>query len=137
MHQQRFEPIIDAHQLRLASGELDPRRLLLAMMTDLVSLVETYPGDMRVLFEYYGDLPESARAEITEQGNRYRQRLVDVLNRGVAEGSFAIRNPNLTALAIPGMCSSTHNWFRPGGKLTAAKISRYFYDTVLSGIDNA
>jgi hypothetical protein len=137
MHQQRFEPIIDAHQLRLASGELDPRRLLLAMMTDLVSLVETYPGDMRVLFEYYGDLPESARAEITEQGNRYRQRLVDVLNRGVAEGSFAIRNPNLTALAIPGMCSSTHNWFRQGGKLTAAKISRYFYDTVLSGIDNA
>jgi len=136
MHQERIEPIIYAHQQRLDSGELGPPALLLAMMTDLVSLLETHPGDLRVVLEHYSELPEAARARITEQGERYRRMLVDVLDRGVAEGQFAIVEPNLTALAILGMCSSTHQWFRPGGKRTATQIARYFYDTLMSGIDN-
>jgi AcrR family transcriptional regulator len=136
MHRERIEPIIYAHQQRLDSGELDPRALLFAMMTDLISLLETHPGDMRVVLDYYRELPETARAKITEQGDRYRRMLVDVLDRGVAEGQFAIAEPNLTAVAILGMCSSTHQWFRPGGRRTVAQIAQYFYDTLMNGIDN-
>ena len=137
MHQERLEPIIYAHQRRLEAGDLDSRGLLRAMMTDLVSLMETHPGHMRVLFEYYRELPETARAKATEQRDHYRRILVDVLDRGVAEGVFAIADPNLTALAILGMCSSTYQWFRPGGKRTAAEVAQYFYDTVMNGIDSA
>ncbi|HEY0228688.1 MAG TPA: TetR/AcrR family transcriptional regulator [Mycobacterium sp.] len=135
MHQESFEPIIYAHQQRVGGGELGPRDLLLAMMTDLISLLETHSGDMRMVFDYYRELPESARAKITDQGDRYRQLLVDVLDRGVAEGQFTITEPNLTALAILGMCSSTHHWFRPGQGLTAAAIAQHFYDTLINGIE--
>ncbi|HTU04761.1 MAG TPA: TetR/AcrR family transcriptional regulator, partial [Trebonia sp.] len=119
MHQESFEPIIFAHQQRVSSGEFGPPDLLLAMMTDLISLLETHAGDMHMVFDHYGDLPETARAKITEQGARYHQLLVDVLDRGVADGQFTVAEPNLTALAILGMCSSTHHWFRPGLGLTA------------------
>jgi TetR/AcrR family transcriptional regulator, cholesterol catabolism regulator len=43
MHQERLEPIIYAHHRRVDAGDLDARGLLLAMMTDLVSLMEIHP----------------------------------------------------------------------------------------------
>ena len=43
MHQERLEPIIYAHHCRVDAGDLDARGLLLAMMTDLVSLMEIHP----------------------------------------------------------------------------------------------
>ncbi len=137
MHRERLEPIIHAHQRRLDVGDLDPRGLLLAMMTDLVSLMEIHPGHLRVLFEYYRQLPESARVNFTELRDRYRRMLVDVLDRGVAEGVFRIVDTNLTALAILGMCSSTYQWFHSGGERTAAQVAHYFYDIVINGIDSA
>jgi TetR/AcrR family transcriptional regulator, cholesterol catabolism regulator len=137
MHLGIIEPIIDAHQRRLDASALDPRALLLAMMTDLVSLLETHPGHMRGVFEHFRELPETVRAKIAEQRDRYRRMLVDVLDQGVAEGAFAIADPDLTALAILGMCSGTYQWFRPGGELTAAQVAQYFYDTLMTGIDTA
>ena len=137
MHQERLEPIIHAHERRLEADDLDPHGQLLAMMTDLVSLMETHPGHLRVLFEYYRELPEAARTQSTELRDRYRRMLVDVLDRGVAEGLFAIADTSLTALAILGMCSSTYQWFRPGGQRTAAEVAQYFYDIVMNGIDVA
>ncbi|WP_198939480.1 MULTISPECIES: TetR/AcrR family transcriptional regulator [Pseudofrankia] len=134
MQQEMIEPVINAHQSRLGEGTLDPRGLLLAMMTDLVSLMETHPGHMRVYFERNRELPEVIRSKIAEQADRYRGMLVDVLNRGVAEGAFAVPAPNLTALAILGMCGSTYQWYRPGGKRTAPEIAQYFYDTIMNGI---
>ena len=137
MHQERLEPIIHAHQRRVDDGDLDPRGLLLAMMSDLVSLMELHPGHLRVLFEYYRELPEPARVNSSELRDRYRRMLVDVLDRGVAEGVFRIADTNLTGLAILGMCSSTYQWFRPAGERTAAQVAQYFYDIVINGIDSA
>ncbi|HYB82287.1 MAG TPA: TetR/AcrR family transcriptional regulator [Mycobacterium sp.] len=135
MHQERLEPIIYAHHRRVDAGDLDARGLLLAMMTDLVSLMEIHPGHMRVLFEYYEELPEAARANFTELRDRYRRMLIDVLDKGVAEGAFAIADAHLTALAILGMCSSTYQWFRPGGEHTATEVAQCFFDIVMNGID--
>ncbi|MFB4295158.1 TetR/AcrR family transcriptional regulator [Actinomadura sp. NTSP31] len=137
MHQEMIDLIISAQRTRLDEGELDPGGLLLAMMTDLVSLMETHPGHLRIFFEHYRELPEPVRAEIAGKRDLYQRMLVDVLERGVEDGSFRIENPRLTALAVLGMCNWAYQWFRPGGGRTAAEVARYFHDTLLGGIGTA
>ncbi|MFJ3802851.1 TetR/AcrR family transcriptional regulator C-terminal domain-containing protein [Streptomyces sp. NPDC090088] len=123
-----------AQQSRLDDGGLAPRELLLAIMTDPVSLMEIHPGHLRVFFEHFRELPEQVREEIAGKRDRYLRMLVDVLERGVAEGEFRVADPGLTALAVLGMCNWTYQWFRPGGKRDAAEVARYFYGTLLGGI---
>jgi AcrR family transcriptional regulator len=135
MHQEMIDLIIDAQRRRVDEGRLDPCGLLLAIMTDLVSLMETHPGHLRIFFEHYRELPEEVRVEIAGKRDRYQRMLVDVLERGAAEECFAIAEPRLTALAILGMCNWTYQWFRPGGGRTAAEVARYFYDMLLGGIE--
>ncbi|MET9084924.1 TetR/AcrR family transcriptional regulator [Streptomyces sp. NPDC004237] len=134
MHQEMIDLITDAQQRRLDEGGLGPRELLLAVMTDLVSLMETHPGHLRVFFEHFRELPEEVRDEIAAKRDRYLQMLVDVFERGVVEGEFRVADPRLSALGILGMCNWTYQWFRPGGKRDAADVARYFYDTLLRGI---
>ncbi|MDT3446447.1 MULTISPECIES: TetR/AcrR family transcriptional regulator [unclassified Pseudofrankia] len=134
MQQAMIEPVIQAHQSRLDEGILDARGLLLGMVTDLVSLTETHPGHMRIYVERQHELPDAIRDKIVEQADRYGEMLVDVLRRGVAEGVFRVAAPNLTALAILGMCHSTYQWYRPGGRRTVGDIAQYFYDTLITGI---
>ncbi|MFC7260528.1 MULTISPECIES: TetR/AcrR family transcriptional regulator [Streptomyces] len=134
MHQEMIDLIIDAQQHRLDEGGMGPRELLLAIMTDLVSLMETHPGHLRVFFEHFRELPDTVRDEIAGKRDRYLQMLVDVLDRGVAEDEFRVADPRLTALAVLGMCNWTYQWFRPGGERDAAEVARYFYDTLLGGI---
>ncbi|MEU0250404.1 TetR/AcrR family transcriptional regulator C-terminal domain-containing protein [Streptomyces sp. NPDC006235] len=89
---------------------------------------------LRVFFEHFRELPEEVRDEISGKRDRYLQMLVDVLERGAAEGEFRVADPRLTALAVLGMCNWTYQWFRPGGKRDAADVARYFYGTLLGGI---
>ncbi|MEU0303589.1 TetR/AcrR family transcriptional regulator [Streptomyces sp. NPDC006175] len=135
MHQEMIDLIVEAQQRRLDEGALDPRGLLLAIMTDLVSLMETHPGHLRVFFEHYRELPEPVRKEVADKRDRYEGMLLDVLARGIAAGQFRIADPRLTTMAILGMCNWAYQWFRPGGGRSAAEVARYFHDTLLGGID--
>lgn len=135
MHQEMIDLLLDSQQRRLDEAAHDPGEMLLAMMTDLVSLMETHPGHLRVFFEHYRELPEPVRKEIADKRERYRQMLVGVLDEGVAEGDFFIPDTRLTALAVLGICNWTYQWFRPGGPHTAAEVAGYFYETLLGGID--
>jgi TetR/AcrR family transcriptional regulator, cholesterol catabolism regulator len=134
MHSEHVESIVTAHHDLVSAGELDPATLLLTMMTDLVALVANHPRHLRLFFERVRELPEDGRERISEQSNQYRRMLAEVLDRGVADGTFTISDTNLTALAILGMCDSVYYWFRPDGPLTPEQIAQSFYDTVFRGV---
>ncbi|MEX5712178.1 TetR/AcrR family transcriptional regulator [Parafrankia sp. FMc6] len=129
-----IEPMFEAHRRRLDSKALDSQGMLLAMMTDLVSLAESHGIHMRQLFEHFQELPEPVRAKIIDQRDTYRELIIDVLNQGNADGAFAITEPDLTALAILGMCSWTYQWFRPAGDRTSAEIAQHFFHVIMNGI---
>ncbi|HTR69561.1 MAG TPA: TetR/AcrR family transcriptional regulator [Mycobacteriales bacterium] len=134
MHLGMIEPIIDAHRERLQAQDLDPEGLLLAMMTDLVSLTETHPGHMRWVLDRFGELPEQVQVSVMEQGRRYRGLLEEVLERGQDEGVFVVADRGMAALTVLGLCTSTYQWFRPGGKYAASQVAQYLYDTLINGI---
>lgn len=134
LHEEMIELIISAQEERVEAGEHTPQRLLLAIMTDLVTLQESHPGHLKIFFEHYRELPEPVRTTIAAKREHYRQLLIQVLRNGVECGEFAELDPELTAMAVLGMCNWTYQWFRPGGDLTAAQVAERFCALLQRGI---
>lgn len=104
------------------------------IMHDLISLMELYPGRLRVFFEHFRELPPEQRQAIKRKRDEYHDILVAALRDGNASGEFQIDDPEITALGILGMCNWTYQWFRPDGPTDAAGIARQLFTTLLRGI---
>jgi AcrR family transcriptional regulator len=134
LHEEMIELIISAQEQRVDAAQYPPPQMLLAIMTDLVTLQESHPGHLKIFFEHYRELPEPVRTTIAEKREHYRQLLIQVLRTGVESGDFAELDPELTAMAVLGMCNWTYQWFRPGGTLTAAQVAARFCSLLQRGI---
>lgn len=135
LHEEMIDLIISQQQERIEAGELTHPRMLLAIMTDLVRLQETHPGHLKIFFEHFRELPAEVRASVRQKRDQYRDMLIRVLSDGKSDGSFADIDVELTAMAVLGMCNWTYQWFRPGGRLSAADVAHYFWSQILAGID--
>lgn len=135
LHEEMIELIISAQEARVGDPAYPPRRMLLAIMTDLISLQESHPGHLKIFFEHYRELPEPVRTSIAAKREHYRQLLITTLRDGVASGEFRGLDPEFTAMAVLGMCNWTYQWFRPGGRLTAEQVAEGFWSMLRTGID--
>src|ERR1700712_4626061 len=77
---------------------------------------------------------EPAMAEVRVLREEFSALLVDILKRGVAAGTFATANPQLTAVQIFGMVNWAWTSFDPDGPLTAIEIADQFSRTVIGGL---
>jgi len=64
----------------------------------------------------------------------FEQLVRSVLERGIADGSFAIADPSLTLLAFLGMGNYTAQWYAPDGRLDAEAIADGYCALLLDGI---
>jgi AcrR family transcriptional regulator len=133
IHQDMIDLIIEQQQARVAS-DMKPTEQLLGIMTDLIQLMESHPGHLRIFFEHFRELPPDVRHDVSAKRDQYRELLVDVLTNGRDRGDFAFDDPFLTAMSVLGVCNWTYQWFRPGGESSAAQVASYFHLQVLSGI---
>lgn len=133
IHEQMIDLIIERQQQRIDAAELGPKDMLLAVMTDLIGLMETHPGHLRVFFEHYRELPAEARAAAAEKRDRYHQFLINILESGVAHGDFAEMDTRMSSFAILGMCNWAYQWFRPGRNWTAEEVARHFWALFVDG----
>ena len=134
IHEEMINLIIATQEDRVAAGELTPDQMLRAIMTDLVSLMETHPGHLRIFFEHWRELPEDVATSTSRKRDHYQQLLVDVLEAGVAEGRFRIADTKLASFAILGMCNWTYQWFHPGRGFSAAQVADAFWRFFVEGI---
>lgn len=142
--QSKEEILVDIHEemIDLIIGKQESRRdddstaseMLLGMMQDLVGLMETHPGHLRIFFEHYRELEPEAKLEIGRKRDHYQNMLREVLLRGSENGEFEIENLELASLAVLGVCNWTYQWFRPDGPLSAVEVAEAFYRTILNGI---
>lgn len=137
LHEEMIELIISAQEARIGDPAYPPRRMLLAIMTDLVTLQESHPGHLKIFFQHYRELPEPVRTTIADKREHYRRLLIRVLREGAEAGEFTEIDPEFTAMAVLGMCNWTYQWFRPGGRLTAAEVAERFWSMLRTGIDPA
>ena len=79
-------------------------------------------------------LTAAHRRKVVKLRDQYEERFVDIIERGVADGSFQAPDPKLTAWAILAVGTSTSTWFRTDGRLHLEQIASLYTDLVLNGL---
>ena len=79
-------------------------------------------------------LKPAHRKKVVRLRDVYEQRFTDIIEQGVADGSFDTSDPKLAAWAILAIGTSTSTWFRPDGRLHLESIAGLYNDLVLNGL---
>jgi AcrR family transcriptional regulator len=133
IHEEFIDLLINRHSERRLS-DLPPELLLLEAMGDILELMETHRGHVRVFFEHHRDLPAEARAAIREKRDCYEGAVQAVFDEAAKTGSFAPLDSRLSALAMFGMCNWAYQWYRPGGTLTPRQVAERFWRILVCGV---
>lgn len=131
IHEEFIDLLIE--QQRARSG-LTARESLLEAMADVLELMRTHRGHVRVFFEHHRELAAADRETIRGKRNAYRDLVEDAIRRGIADGEFRDVEPRLTTLAVFGMCNWAYQWYRPDGELTTREIAERFLDLLMNGL---
>lgn len=113
IHEEFISLLIARHTARAGIG-LRAEQQLLEVMADILEVMETHRGYVRVFFEHHRELPDDVRATVTAQRDHYRAMVEDVIRAGVADGSLRAAHPRLAAFGLFRMCNWAYQWFRPG-----------------------
>ncbi len=133
IHESFIDPLIEKHRGRVASG-LAPREQLVGAMTDILELMETQRGYVRVFFEHHRELPKDSRRAFGKKRHLYEDLIVQTIMEGRAQGTFLVEDPRLTALAIFGMCNWAYQWWVPGSGMSPEATAQIFASMIFDGI---
>jgi AcrR family transcriptional regulator len=101
----------------------------------IVRAAGAFDTDHQELVIYLRDFfPILERAD-PEARREYEQTWIDLIAQGVAEGVLrADVDPKMTAYGILGMVNWMHQWYRPGGRFTAAEIGEQYAAATIDGL---
>ena len=133
IHGEFIDLLISRHEARTGAG-LRPEQLLLEAMADILELMETHRGHVRVFFEHHRELPAEARGPIRAKRETYRTVIENLIGEGIEQGVLRQTDRQLAALAAFGMCNWAYQWFRPGGPLRSREIAYQFWSYLIYGL---
>jgi len=79
-------------------------------------------------------LPDNLRAKIVAKRDRYERAVRAIVADGMRRGTFAASDAALVTRALLGACNWTTRWYRPGGRLTPARIAETYADYLVRGL---
>jgi TetR/AcrR family transcriptional regulator, cholesterol catabolism regulator len=133
IHEEFIDLLVDRHEGRTQITS-EPAEVLRGIMTDILELMHSHRGHIRVFFEHWRELPESERRLVESKRNGYFETVLDQVNLGRAQGEFDTPSPALTTLAIFGMCNWAYQWYRPSGAITPDVIAGHFWSLFMHGV---
>lgn len=133
IHDEFIDLLILRHEQRLGAG-LRPEQLLLEVMADVLELMETHRGHVRVFFEHYRELAADAQEPIRRKRDHYESMVRDLFRQGIRIGVFRDTDPRLATLAMFGMCNWAYQWYHPGGELSSREIAYQFWSHLMDGV---
>ncbi len=115
------------HELEaVASGAGTATERLREMARAYVLGVLRHLDSVRVFLREEHVLPPSALRQVRAERRTMRESFERVIAEGMRRGELAGGDAKLAALAILGMCTWIHRWYRPGGRLAEAAIAEDF-----------
>jgi AcrR family transcriptional regulator len=133
IHESFMDLLLDRHTERQRLG-LVATDLLLGVMTDILGLMQTHRGHVRVYFEHHRELPPAVRGEIRAKRVRYEGMVRAAVHEGIASGQFRDVDAETATLAIFGMCNWTYQWWRPEAGEDPARAALRMWDLVMRGL---
>jgi AcrR family transcriptional regulator len=133
IHEEFIDLLLEQHDRRAKSG-LPPEQMLLGVMEDVMELMESHRGHVRVFFEHHRELPAESRAAIRIKRDRYENALQDTIAKAIGAGTIRDVNPRLATLGVFGMCNWAYQWYRSDGSMRPREIAFQFWDFLLRGL---
>jgi TetR/AcrR family transcriptional regulator, cholesterol catabolism regulator len=133
IHDEFIEVLIGRHRHRLEIG-VEPKILLLETMGDILELMETHPGYVRVFFEAHRELPQDKHDAIVEKRTCYQRMITEVLERLIAARDLRPVSADLVTQGLFGMCTWAYQWYRSDGPLRPRDIAYVFWDVLMNGL---
>ena len=133
IHEEFIDLLIFRHEQRLGTA-LRHEQLLLEVMADVLELMETHRGHVRVFFEHFRELPADAQEPIRRKRDHYELMVRDLFREGIRIGVFRDTDPRLATLATFGMCNWAYQWYRSSGELRSRDIAYQFWSYLMDGV---
>lgn len=133
IHEEFIDLLIERHEKRL-SAQLTPGVLLLEVMADILELMDTHRGHVRVFFEHHRELSIERKETIRVKRSHYESMVEDIFSNGMGSSEFRDTDPKLVALAMFGMCNWAYQWYRPQGPLRTREIAYSFWGYLVHGV---
>lgn len=133
IHEEFIDILIGRHEMRESAG-LRPEQQLLETMADILEIMETHRGHVRVFFEHHRELPPEARSTIRAKRTRYEAIVEGLYREGIRNGSIRPIDPNLATLATFGMCNWAYQWYRPGVSQRPRELAYQFWNFMMYGV---
>ncbi|MBU1251372.1 MAG: TetR/AcrR family transcriptional regulator [Actinobacteria bacterium] len=132
IHQTWIDELIDRFEERQETTS-DVRALLRGVFEDILSLMDSKPGHVRVFFEFFRELPPDLRAKAKESRDRYESLVEATIARGVAEGVLKSIDVRTQTFALFGICNWTYQWFRRDGLYSDQEIATMLCEIFMDG----
>jgi AcrR family transcriptional regulator len=133
IHEEFIDLLIARQEAREAEA-LTPAESLRGAMTDVLGLMDTHRGHVRVFFEHHRELAPEHRGTIAAKRDRYAEMVGAQIVRGIREGDFRPLDTRLATLALFGMCNWAYQWYRSGGARTSGEVAEFFWDLLIEGL---
>jgi AcrR family transcriptional regulator len=135
IHAQLIDTLQAGLQRRLDAG-VGSTENLFEVMCDILDIVDTQPGHLRVYFENERNIPESYREQSRIERDRYFEAIVSVIQDGMDRGELRATDARVVALALFGMCNWSYQWYRPGGAMSSRQLAEFLWNLFLNGAAN-
>jgi TetR/AcrR family transcriptional regulator, cholesterol catabolism regulator len=132
IHDEFIELLIQ-RQERRAAVAMPPVHMLREIMGDVLELMDTHRGHVRVFFEHRRELNDTQYAAIAAKREHYENMVREVIVRGSEDGTLRNLDPDLATLALGGMCTWAYQWYRPDGRLASRDIAYIFWEYLMFG----
>jgi AcrR family transcriptional regulator len=133
IHEEFITILLKRQEDRAGTG-LNAKELLLEFIADIIGLMDTHRGHVRVFFEHHRELSADAQKLIRHKRDEFRERLVAILEQGVDDGDFREIDVRLAAWAVLGMANWTYQWYVQTGTYTARQVAQQFFGFISQGI---
>jgi AcrR family transcriptional regulator len=113
----------------------DASRKLRELILRHADLILARPLEFRLLDMSLEHLPRAMQARAQKAKRGLLEAFTEVIRQGAEEGRFRPVDARVAAFAMIGMCNWTAAWYRPQGRLSAARICEALADLGLASVE--
>jgi AcrR family transcriptional regulator len=136
IHDEIMDILLARLEERVASG-MSPSEVLRLNVVDIIDVMDTKPGHLKVFFEHHREIPEPLRRAATVKRDRYQSLIEHTIARGIEQGLFRKTDVRLTTLALFGITNWSYQWYRPSGAKQSHEVAEHLFNVFMRGVSAA
>ena len=133
IHEEFIDLLISKSEAR-SGDDFSPTAQLRLVMADILELMDTHRGHVRVFFEHHRELSVEQQEAIRTKRDQYHLSVKGIVQAGIRAGEFRDLEPSLVTLALFGTCNWAYQWYQNDGAYASEQISEFFFDLLFEGL---